>query len=159
MELKIKNYWRDFNETWWECSVPNPDQVLLFFKFVRNPIWLPRQPSWKKIHFYKWNLNSKTTEGISMKLGGSVHYPTLTKCCYFSSSFEIQYGCQYSHFEKGFKVALFLMFKVAITWKWCKLGACLLLIINRNSYMGFILVTLNLTLTLIFKVIWPFVIF
>ena len=58
---------------------------------VRRPSSVVRRVC---VNFYKLNLNSKTTEGISMKLGGSVQYPTLTKCCYFSRSFEIQYGRQ-----------------------------------------------------------------
>ena len=33
-KLKLRFYWRCFNETWWECSVPIPDQVLLFFKLI-----------------------------------------------------------------------------------------------------------------------------
>ena len=52
------------------------------------------------VNFYKLNLNSKTTEGISMKLDGNVQYPALTKCCYFSSHFEIKYGRHGSHLEK-----------------------------------------------------------
>ena len=82
------------NETWWGCSVPNPGQVLLFFKDVGNPIWPPSSPLEKPIT----NLNSRTTEGISMKLGGGLQYPTLTKCCYFSRTSEIQYGRQVAVF-------------------------------------------------------------
>ena len=62
IELKLKNYWRDFNETSQECSVDSPDQVLLFFKSIWNPIWLPWRPSWKtyfklKLNFHWRNFN------------------------------------------------------------------------------------------------------
>ena len=96
IELKLRNYWRDFNETWWQCSVPSPDQVLLFFKLIWKTIWPPMQPSWKSIT----NLNSSSTGGISMKLSGDVKYPIMNKCCYFSNWFEFQYGCHGSHLEK-----------------------------------------------------------
>ena len=45
--LLLKFYWRDFNENWWNCSVPIQTLVLLFCKLVLNPIWRPWQPSWK----------------------------------------------------------------------------------------------------------------
>ena len=52
------------------------------------------------LNFYILNLNSKTAEGISMKLHRNVQYQVLTKCCYFSGRFEIQHGRHGSHIEK-----------------------------------------------------------
>jgi len=71
-----------------KCSLWSPDQVLLLFKPIRNPIW----PSWPLIGWHILNF-SRTAEGIYSKLATQVPYEVLTKCCYFLSRSEIQYGC------------------------------------------------------------------
>jgi len=77
----LKNGCRDLLQTRHKCSLWGPVQVLLLFKWIRNPIWLP----WPLIdwHIFKFVLN-----GLR-----DLATPILTKCCYFLSGSKIQYGC------------------------------------------------------------------
>jgi len=87
-ELLLKNDWKDLLQYCHKCSLWGPDQVLLLFKSIRNPIW----PLWPLIGWHILNFFSRTTEGIYSKLSTNVPYDALTKCCYYSSWSKIQYG-------------------------------------------------------------------
>jgi len=62
-------------------NVPDkgPDQVLLLFKPIRNPIW----PPWPLIGWHILNFFSRTSEGIYSKFATNVPYEILTMCCYY----------------------------------------------------------------------------
>jgi len=86
-ELLLKNDWRDLLQTCHKCSLWGPDQVLLLFKRIQNPIW----PPWPLIGWHILNFFSRTAQGIYSKLATKVPYEVPTKCCYFSSRSKIQY--------------------------------------------------------------------
>jgi len=77
----LKNGWRDLLQTYHKCSWWGPDQVLLPFKPIRNPIW----PPWPLIGWHIFNFFSRTAEGLYSKLATNVPYKILTKCCYYLS--------------------------------------------------------------------------
>jgi len=62
------------------CSLWGPDQVLLLFKRIRNPIW----PPWPLNGWHIFNF-SRMAEGIFSKLATNVPYEILTMCCYHLS--------------------------------------------------------------------------
>jgi len=61
--------------------------TIMFTQEFSYPIW----PRWPRIGWHIFNF-SKTAEGIYSKLSTNVPHEVLTKCCYFLSWFEIQYG-------------------------------------------------------------------
>jgi len=76
-QLLLKNGWRDLLQSCHKCSWWGPDQVLLLFKSIWNPIW----PPWPLIGWHIFNIFSRTAEGIYSKLATNYPYDFLTKCC------------------------------------------------------------------------------
>jgi len=65
-ELFLKNGWRDLFQTCHKCSLWGPDQVLLLFKSIWNPIWPPRPLiGWHILNF------SRMAEGIYSKFANT----------------------------------------------------------------------------------------
>jgi len=87
-ELLLKNGWRDLLQTCYKCSLWGPNQELLLFKPIWNPIW----PPWPLIGWHILNFFSRMAEEIYSKLATNVPYEVLAKCCYILSRSEIQYG-------------------------------------------------------------------
>jgi len=78
-ELLLKNSWRDLLQTYHKCSLWGPNQVLLLFKLIWNPIW----PPWPLIGWHILKFFSRKAEGIYSKLATSVLYEVPTKCVTF----------------------------------------------------------------------------
>jgi len=87
-ELLLKNGWIYRYQTCHTRSLWGPDQELLLFKLIWNPIW----PPWPLIYWHILNLFSRTSEGIDSKLAKNVLYEILTMCCFFLSRSEIHCG-------------------------------------------------------------------
>jgi len=89
-ELLLKNDCRDLHvlQICHKCSLWGPDQVLLLFKLIQNPIW----PHWPLIVWHILNFFSRTAAWIYSKFTTNIPYEVLTKYCYFLSWSEIQYG-------------------------------------------------------------------
>jgi len=89
-QILLKNSCRskDLPKTWHRCSLWCSDQVLLLYKWIRNPIWLP----WSMICWQVFNFFSRTTAGIYSKLSTDVPYGVPTKCCYFLSGCKVEYS-------------------------------------------------------------------
>jgi len=87
-ELLLKNGWRDLLQICHKCSLWDPNQVLLLFKPILNPIW----PPWPLICWHILNFFTRTAEGIYSKFATNVPYEVPTKCYYFLNRSEIQYG-------------------------------------------------------------------
>jgi len=83
----LKNGCRDLFQTWRKYCFLGPDKMLLLFKWIRNPIW----PPWSLTGWHIFNF-SRTTAGIYSKHVTNISYREPTKCCYFLSGSEIQYG-------------------------------------------------------------------
>jgi len=84
----LKNDWRDLLQAYHKCSLWGPNQVLLLFKPIRNPIW----PPWSLIGWHTFNFFSRMAAGIYSKLATNVLYEVPTKSCYFLSGSEIWHG-------------------------------------------------------------------
>jgi len=63
-ELLLKNCWRDLLQTCHKCSLWGPDQVLLLFKSIRNPL----RPPWPLIGWHILNFFTRTADEIYSKL-------------------------------------------------------------------------------------------
>jgi len=87
-QLLLKNGWRDLLQPCHKCFLWGPDQVLLLFKSIRNPVW----PPWPLIDWHIFIFFSRMAEGIYSKLATNVSYEVPTKWCYVLSQSEIQYG-------------------------------------------------------------------